>query len=504
MSKFSVWGLLLTISLLLPITGRGEEMQFVKDDSFRNGPGPGKVVQAGKDHRQDLKQITRRKSNMNNVKDFGAVGDGKTKDTTAIQKAIDAGGIVFFPPGVYLSGTLYLKSNGGLDLAPGAVLLASPDKKDYNANDFCVQNSFSVNERASGAHFIVALEQKNIVIRGGGVIDGNRKAFYNEIWKEHPTVFKLTDWRPGQMMYFCECENVRVTDVSLNNAPYWTLFLHGCEQVNVRGVHIWNDFKTHNGDGIDIDCCRYVTVSDCTIHSGDDCITFRGDNRKLKNKRICENITVTNCIIETRCNAIRVGVGNSVIRNCTVSNIIISDAGAGIHLCSRYSPNAEGVTIENILFSDILMYSKRPVAVSSDVRGVNDKAIKPIRNIVFRNVNGTASRSFFVESNHRGDIRDIVFSGIRMKISGGEEVKEGPGILYGEFAAASAPAAFHLANAEKITFRDVQIEWNTDSPNWKYGIMAENSEPLTIASDCNFGKPNLISDGKRKNTNSAK
>ena len=173
---------------------------------------------------------------MNNVKDFGAVGDGKTKDTAAIQRAIDAGGMVYFPPGIYLSGTLYLKSNGGLELAPGAVLLASSDRADYNADDFCVQNSFSVNERASGAHFIVAVEQQNIVIRGGGIIDGNREAFYNGFREENPRKFKLGEWRPGQMVYFCECENIRISDVEMNNAPYWTCFLHGCEQVNIRGL----------------------------------------------------------------------------------------------------------------------------------------------------------------------------------------------------------------------------------------------------------------------------
>ena len=65
---------------------------------------------------------------MRNVRDFGAVGDGKTLDTAAIQKALDAGGIVHFPAGTYLTGTIYLRSNGGLDLAPGATILGSPDK----------------------------------------------------------------------------------------------------------------------------------------------------------------------------------------------------------------------------------------------------------------------------------------------------------------------------------------------------------------------------------------
>ena len=400
--------------------------------------------------------------------------------------------MVYFPPGVYLSGTLYLKSNGGLDLDPGAVLLASPDKEDYNANDFCVQNAVFTGENVSGAHLIVAVERQNIVIRGGGIIDGNRKAFYNEIWKEHPTVFKLTDWRPGQMVFFCECENVRISDVELNHAPYWTLFLHGCERVNVHGVRIWNDYRTHNGDGIDLDCCRYVTVSDCIIHSADDCITFRGNDLKLKQKKPCENITVSNCILETRCNAFRVGVGNGLIRNCTVSNIIIRNTRTGIQVNSRYSPKSEGVTIENILFSDILMDVKRPVAVCSDVRGSHDEAIKPIRNLVFRNLNGTACWSNFVESNRRGDIRDIVFSGVKLKYSGGEDVKEGPGMIYGEFGTSNAPAAFHLTSTEKVTFRDVKIEWSTDSPNWKYGVMSVNSEPPEINYECKFEKPKLI------------
>ena len=78
-----------------------------------------------------------------NVKEFGAAGDGTTLDTAAIQAAIDAGGMVYCPPGVYLSGTLYLRSNGGLELSPGAILRGSPDLADYNPADFVPQNSAS-------------------------------------------------------------------------------------------------------------------------------------------------------------------------------------------------------------------------------------------------------------------------------------------------------------------------------------------------------------------------
>ena len=426
---------------------------------------------------------------MRNVQDFGAVGDGATMNTASIQKAIDAGGMVYFPPGIYLSGTLCLKSNGGLHLAPGAVLRASPNPKDYNADNAFPQNSFSPEENVSGAHFIIAIEQRDIVITGGGMIDGNREAFYREPRQDNPAKFQLGEWRPGQMVYFCECENVRVTDMELNHAPYWTLFLHGCERVTLSGIRIWNDYCTPNGDGIDIDCCRFVTVSDCIIHSGDDCITLRGNDKKLKRPRPCEYVTISNCILSTPCNAFRIGVGNGLIRNCILSNIIMENTRTGIQINSRYSPDSEGVTIENILFSDILMDVKRPLAVCSDVRGAHDQEIKPIRNIVFRNLNGSACWSCFVESNRRGDIRDIVFSGVKLRYSGGEDVEEGPGLTYAEFGTKNAPAAFHLANAEEVTFRDVKIEWNTDSPNWKYGLFAENSEILEISDGCDFGKP---------------
>ena len=117
---------------------------------------------------------------MQNVLDFGAKGDGKTLDTAAIQAAINAGGEVYFPKGTYISGTLYLKSGGGLNLAAGAVLRASHDRADYNADDFCEQNSICGQEIGTGAHLIVAVEQENIFIKGEGIIDGDSHYWMNE------------------------------------------------------------------------------------------------------------------------------------------------------------------------------------------------------------------------------------------------------------------------------------------------------------------------------------
>ena len=235
---------------------------------------------------------------MKNVMDFGAVGDGITKDTAAVQRAIDQGGTVYFPAGTYLCGSLYLRSQTTLELENGAVILGSPDPEDYNKPDFCPQNSVCLPEKAFGAHLIIALEVDHVAIRGGK-IDGNRAAFFD------PSLYSRDDfpgWRPSQMLYFCESSHILLENVEMVNSPYWTCFLHGCTDITIRSVTIRNQKGVWNGDGLDIDCCRQVVVSDCIIDSSDDSIAIRasGKDRLLHAEGICEDITVTNCVLRQR------------------------------------------------------------------------------------------------------------------------------------------------------------------------------------------------------------
>lgn len=429
---------------------------------------------------------------MNNVRDFGASGDGISKDTAAIQKAIDAGGMAYFPPGIYLSGTLYLKSGGGLELAPGAVLLASPDREDYNADDFCGQNRVFATERVSGAHFIVAVEQHNITIRGGGRIDGNRQAFYGTPGETHRTKYELNEWRPGQMIFLCECENVTISDVELYHAPYWTCFLHGCEQVTIHGLRIWNDPRTPNGDGIDIDCCRFVTVSDCIIDSGDDCITLRGYDDPLKKKRACEYVAVTNCTLSTNCNAFRIGVGGGLVRFCTISNIVIHHTRHAICLVSVYSPASPGVQIEDIVMSNILIEAKRALVLKTSNRGPQDTPVgKPIRRISLSHIRGTVSRGSWIAGCAGNRIEDITLNDVSLVCTGGEYLDSNEEERRNFCPAEYLPAAFYMKYVRGIAFRDIRLDWQTDHPAWKYGILAESAENVE-RNGCNLGKPDRI------------
>ena len=423
---------------------------------------------------------------MNNVRDFGAAGDGATKDTSAIQRALDAGGVAYLPPGEYLTGTLYLRSGGGLELSPGAVLRASPDPADYDEN-CCEQNRVFASEMVSGAHLVVACEVHDVVIRGGGCIHGSREAFFDGTEDpKRPGKFLRPAWRPGQMLFFCESTGVTITDVELRESPYWCCFLHGCEQVNIRGVRIKNHRMTPNSDGIDLDCCRFVTVSDCRIDAGDDCITLRANAAPLKNPRPCEKIAISNCIFSSPCQAIRVGVGGGTIRDAVINNIVIHDTRSGIQVVSRYSSASPGVTIENVLFSDIVMDCRRPLAVLSDVRGPRDEEVKPIRGIVFRNIRATGDRSCFFEANRRGDIGQISLEGVDLTLNGGDDIVDGEGLSYGEFGVKNSPAAFHLKHMEDCSFDRVRVRWSPDaSPLWKYALRAEDSSAPELA-ECRF------------------
>ncbi len=438
---------------------------------------------------------------MNCVKDFGAKGDGLTKDTAAIQKAIDSGGVVHFPPGIYLSGTLYLKSQGGLDLEAGATLLASPDREDYNSDNFCAQNRVFAQEHVSGGHFIVAVEQENLSITGAGRIDGNRKAFYGSQedadCERHNGKFSFSDlpadfWRPAQMIFFCECANVLIRDVQLFNAPYWTCFLHGCDDVIVSGLRILNDQRTPNGDGIDIDCCRRVTISDCLIDTGDDCITLRGNDSPLKNKRACEYISISNCVLHTNCNAFRIGVGNGLVRHAVISNIVFHHTRTAICIVSQYSTSSPGVQIEDISFNNLQMDCDRAFLIATTPRGPRPEEAKQIKDLSINQVRARVRASSIIQGSRLGYVSGITFSDmILTMVSGREEwiVALNENVSYGEFASKSIPGALLVQNIQDISFDRVRVRWEAASPLWQHGVMVLNSDKPGFT-NCDFGKVN--------------
>lgn len=359
-----------------------------------------------------------------NVRDFGARGDGLVKDTAAIQAAIDAaekagGGEVLVPSGTYLTGSLYLKDDIDFHLGPGALLQGSPDKADYSPDDVCPQNRSFWGERASGSHLLLAIEKKNVTVRGPGRIDGNMRAFNLDAAGRMypPTQDPETGawhigipWRPAQMLYFVECENVRLTDLRLTNAPYWSCLIHGCEDVWVRGCDIRTSRspRTHNGDGLDIDSSLRVTVSDCHIVTTDDALTLRASGERLRKPRDCAYVTVENCVVSSLCDAFRLGVGTGRIHDVTVTGCSVFDSRRAVDIVSSWNPKSEkGVSFADIRFSNMTVDA-------IDFCWIYPRFAKDavVRNLTFEGVTGTVLSNSYVSATNGARFENIVFRNV--------------------------------------------------------------------------------------------
>ena len=303
-----------------------------------------------------------------NVIDFGAKGDGATKDTAAIQRAIDAatvagGGEVLLPKGIYLCGSVFLKSGVDFHLAEGAVLKGSPDPADYNALDVAPQNwgRLGVGDNISGGHLLLCVEHENVTLRGPGKIDGNVGAFLKMPDGSHPPTKLKIPWRPAQLVWFVESRNIAIRDIEIADAPYWSCFIYGCEDVTVEraNIHTIRKPHTYNGDGLDIDSSRRVRVTGCNISTADDSITLRAaGQRHLKSDGPCAHVTVSNCTFSSDCNAIRLGVGNGAIRDCSFRDIRIVNTRYAVNAVGAWSRPEHGVDISNISFENMEIDAK--------------------------------------------------------------------------------------------------------------------------------------------------
>lgn len=335
---------------------------------------------------------------MINVREFGAKGDGCTDDTSAIQSALDTGKVVSFPPGIYNSNTIYLRSGGGLHLEEGAVLRAIADKNCCNADDFVPENAVFAVERVSGAHFIIAYKCENITFSGKGTIDGNFHAVFDtskveDIGGRHPH-YAFPEWRMAQMIFFCRCRNIDIRDVRLQNAQYWNCFFHGCENIYITNVTIRGDKLVMNTDGFDVDCCRHVLIENCDIDTGDDCVAVRANEARLGYNAPCEDVEVRNCLFRTVTCGIRLGVGQGEIRNCHFHDLEMHDSHIGIGICPSYRVGS-CCQIEDCIFENITFDGLQPLLLIPCWHGLkeeDDPAIRPVRNLTFRHFKGEGRR----------------------------------------------------------------------------------------------------------------
>ena len=260
------------------------------------------------------------------VRQFGAKGDGKTPDTEAIQKALDecgkaGGGTVEFPPGIYLSQPITIRTKTTVLLDAGATLLASTNQSDF------MKTPGDWLKAKSGSDFIPFIAGKNltdVTLTGKGTIDGNGAVWWEEAEKARQKVSGYTLPRPN-LIVLNRCKNVRLENLTLQNSPKFHFVPTECEGVVISNVTILAPERAANTDAIDPSSCKNVLITKCRIDVGDDNIAIKAGKKLAEREFASEDITVTDCTFlhghgmsigsETAG-----GVRNLTVRNCTFEN----------------------------------------------------------------------------------------------------------------------------------------------------------------------------------------
>jgi polygalacturonase len=455
------------------------------------------------------------------VRHYGAKGDGVTLDTAAVSSAISAcakqgGGTVYFGPGRYVIGTVQLYSHIHLLLESGAALVGSPDIRDYLPSPpfgFARHYGIDITGEGTVLGMLIAKNAEDISIDGQGEIDGQSSRFmriqtshdardYVEQYVRNPKKFRDAmssveygpvepDHRPGTMIVFFHCANVRLHGITLRSSPNWTLHLQDVEGAAISGIQILNDPRVPNNDGIDCMQCRHVRISDCNINTGDDGFAIVNS----------EHVNVSNCSISSRSAAIRL----ESTKLSTFTGLSV-DTNRGIAVFANGYAGQENRSTEDVTFADIVMRTR---LISGGWWGKAEPiyiAVQPcvsgapcgvrVKNLVFNNITAESENGALLWGGEGTPITGVELNGVRLHMIAPEPaLSESVGGNLDLRWTALTPRdgiiksdipAFYAKWVTGLRLRDVQVDWPGSAPEYfspEYfsdGLRVEDFSDLTI------------------------
>ncbi|MDQ0638430.1 hypothetical protein QF042_001995 [Pedobacter sp. W3I1] len=457
------------------------------------------------------------------VTKFGALGDGKTLNTKALQKAVDAcnkngGGTVTIPVGTFIIGTVYLKDNVHLYLETGAVLKGSPNLNDYAP----------FNEVHYG--MLYAENAENITISGHGNMDGNGDAFFDNTKPKKIEIEGTKDTRqredfrkveggglgdgpivplnrPYQMLIFSNCKRVTLKDIFITRPPFWTMLFADCDGVLVDGIRLWTNMLAPNADGIDVASSKNVIITNSDIRAGDDAIAVVGYDHHFEIpgfkglRHVSENINISNCNLQSYSSGIRIGfLDQNTVRNINITNCNITNSTRGIGIFVRdqgslENINISGVNIETKLRTGDWWGNGEPIHISAVV-GNKDVKLGSIKNVNFSNITCKAENGILIYGSKESIIENVTFSNIIFELTDSKlnDVAGGNIDLRGastekQLFMHDIPALF-AQHVKGLTIRDLKLTWSgTRMPYFTNGIEVRDFSDIKIENFKGTGSP---------------
>lgn len=433
-----------------------------------------------------------------NITDFGAKGDGKTLDTQAVQLAIDAchkeqGGTVLVPAGVFVIGTVEMKSNVTLHIAAQGKLLGSADGKQYQAADeIPLRGDATLGDGNVG--LIFAVNAEHVTIEGPGMIDGQGAQFRSPSRGVPPPSGRGGAERPYHLLFY-RCKNLRIRDLSLVASAFHSVRVIQSSFVWMDGLHIYNRVNGNN-DGFHFISSEYVHVTNCDVQSQDDACALFGS---------CRFVTVSNSTFSTRWSVFRFGGGNP--ENVTISNCVIYKTyGCPIKL--HFGPKSQ---VQNIIFSNLVLQDVTgPISINLSNRSRQNTPANPpsqpgfLRNIVFHSIRASVvdvGRQFgdmtFPPNYRPGETRqcivlngigdalleDIAFNDVRVTYGGGgtaEEARREVPQVAGEYFEIGTPPAYGLfaRNVRGLSLNNVRFE--VEKPDLRPAVVLDHVTDVAL------------------------
>ena len=340
--------------------------------------------------------------------------------------AAAGGGRVTIPPGVHETGSIRLRSHVELHLEKGAVISGSARQEDYDdmPEDVC-----PITPEFSAKALVMAWDAEDVAITGEGTIDGNGPQFYDRSkWvRNNPKFWRIPQGPRPRLVQFARCKNVRLEGATFKDSAAFTMYLRECEGVTMDRIAVIGDLRITNGDGIDLDGCRRVRIGNSTFRNGDDCFALRAIRSRKEPPRqiVCEDVVVSNCVLNSACQAIRIGCpSDDTIRNVLFKDIRLEGSNNGIYFgnhlyCLKDIDegflDAHDITFEN--FTGFQGNSAAQILVDDGIR------VRRISDITFRNFDVSSGNPLRFKSTARQLIGKVTFENVNVKVGKGKPVE---------------------------------------------------------------------------------